>query len=44
MDVVIFGCSGHGRVVQDILSYADDIKIVGFVDDDESKIELLHFS
>ena len=30
--VVIFGCSGHSKVVVDILESNEDYKLIGFID------------
>ncbi|MBU1976224.1 MAG: NeuD/PglB/VioB family sugar acetyltransferase [Nanoarchaeota archaeon] len=37
MNIAIIGASGHGTVIQDILSYDSDVKVVCFVDDDVNK-------
>lgn len=36
MNCIIIGASGHGKVILDILQYNLDIKVVGFVDDDQN--------
>ena len=35
--VVIWGASGHGRVVLDAILWAHDASVVGFIDDDNSR-------
>jgi sugar O-acyltransferase (sialic acid O-acetyltransferase NeuD family) len=39
--VVLYGASGHGRVVADILRTRQDIEHVGYVDDDRAKMQIL---
>ena len=36
MRTAIIGCGNHGRVIKDIISYLDNIELVGFLDDDKN--------
>src|SRR2546425_11981128 len=37
MKIILYGASGHGRVVADIVSAIAGLELVGFVDDDVSR-------
>ena len=39
-DLVIFGASGHSKVIFDIVQRQNKYKIFGFCDDNEEKINL----
>jgi sugar O-acyltransferase (sialic acid O-acetyltransferase NeuD family) len=36
MKIIIYGASGHGKVVADIVSAMSDVELIGFVDDHEA--------
>jgi sugar O-acyltransferase (sialic acid O-acetyltransferase NeuD family) len=42
VNIVIIGAGGHGKVTLDILQYSSSVKVIGFIDDEDSHDKVIN--